>query len=85
MRVLKSIGEALNVSAETLFEQSGLISPTRIWTMRRLCTRSGPTGASPKRNAAHCSVSTEAMLGTLAQKADSSRRWGTKLVCSQAD
>ena len=27
MRVLKSIGEALNVSAETLFEQAGLISP----------------------------------------------------------
>jgi len=28
VRVLKSIGEALNVSAETLFEQAGLISPT---------------------------------------------------------
>jgi len=27
MRVLKSIGEALNLSAETLFEQAGLISP----------------------------------------------------------
>jgi transcriptional regulator with XRE-family HTH domain len=27
VRVLKSIGEALNVSAETLFEQAGLISP----------------------------------------------------------
>ena len=27
MRVLKSIGEALNVSAETLFEQAGLINP----------------------------------------------------------
>ena len=27
MRVLKSIGEALNVSAETLFEQAGLIGP----------------------------------------------------------
>jgi len=28
VRVLKSIGEALNVSAETLFEQAGLIDPT---------------------------------------------------------
>jgi transcriptional regulator with XRE-family HTH domain len=28
VRVLKSIGEALNVSAETLFEQAGLTSPT---------------------------------------------------------
>ena len=27
VRVLRSIGEALNVSAETLFEQAGLISP----------------------------------------------------------
>jgi transcriptional regulator with XRE-family HTH domain len=27
VRVLKSIGEALNVSAETLFEQAGLTSP----------------------------------------------------------
>ena len=27
VRVLKSIGEALNVSAETLFEQAGLIGP----------------------------------------------------------
>jgi transcriptional regulator with XRE-family HTH domain len=27
VRVLKSIGEALNVSAETLFEQAGLIMP----------------------------------------------------------
>jgi transcriptional regulator with XRE-family HTH domain len=27
VRVLKSIGEALNVSAETLFEQAGLINP----------------------------------------------------------
>jgi transcriptional regulator with XRE-family HTH domain len=27
VRVLKAIGEALNVSAETLFEQAGLISP----------------------------------------------------------
>jgi transcriptional regulator with XRE-family HTH domain len=27
VRVLKSIGEALNVSAETLFEQAGLSSP----------------------------------------------------------
>jgi transcriptional regulator with XRE-family HTH domain len=27
VRVLKSIGEALNVSAETLFEQAGLIYP----------------------------------------------------------
>ena len=27
VRVLKSIGEALNVSTETLFEQAGLISP----------------------------------------------------------
>jgi len=28
VRVLKSIGEALNLSAETLFEQAGLVSPT---------------------------------------------------------
>ncbi|HEY5247127.1 MAG TPA: helix-turn-helix transcriptional regulator [Dermatophilaceae bacterium] len=28
VRVLKSISEALNVSAATLFEQAGLISPT---------------------------------------------------------
>jgi transcriptional regulator with XRE-family HTH domain len=28
VRVLRSIGEALNVSAETLFEQAGLIDPT---------------------------------------------------------
>lgn len=30
VRVLKSIAEALNVSAETLFEQAGLISPPRM-------------------------------------------------------
>jgi transcriptional regulator with XRE-family HTH domain len=29
VRVLKSIGEALNVSAETLFEQAGLSSPAK--------------------------------------------------------
>lgn len=29
VRVLKSIAEALNVSAETLFEQAGLVSETR--------------------------------------------------------
>ena len=28
VRVLKSIGEALNLSAETLFEQAGLLTPT---------------------------------------------------------
>ena len=30
VRVLKSIGEALNVSAETLFEHAGLISNTEV-------------------------------------------------------
>jgi transcriptional regulator with XRE-family HTH domain len=46
VRVLKSIADALNVSAETLFEQAGLTSPTEkvddeategaIWADRRL-------------------------------------------------
>jgi transcriptional regulator with XRE-family HTH domain len=30
VRVLRAIGEALNVSAETLFEQAGLISPPEV-------------------------------------------------------
>ena len=62
VRVLRSIADALNVSAETLFEQAGLVSDTEKPDDRaRPSALSGPTGGSPSRNAAHCSASTGAM------------------------
>src|ERR1039458_8873314 len=43
--------------------------------MSRLRLRSGLIGGSPKRSAARCWVSTEAMLGTAARTSDPTCRW----------
>jgi len=55
IRVLKSIADALNVSAEILFEQAGLISGTRSSATKPPSRRSGQTSDSPTPSATRCS------------------------------
>ena len=62
VRVLKSISEALNVSAEILFEQTGLISRAEDLDDEATEQAIRADHGSPKRNAVHCSRSTAAML-----------------------
>jgi len=55
VRVLRSIAEALNVSAETLFEHAGLVSntdkePDDESTVKAICADERP----PSRNAVRC-------------------------------
>jgi transcriptional regulator with XRE-family HTH domain len=62
VRVLRSIADALNVSAETLFEQAGLVTAAGSRTGR--ATPSWPsvrTAGSRSRSGAPCSRSTAAM------------------------
>lgn len=53
MRVLKSIAEALNISAETLFEQAGLVKETLASGEQatEIALRSDPRLTEPQKNA----------------------------------
>ena len=70
VRVLRSIADALNVSAETLLEQAGLLDADKNDTAggekptERPSGRSGPTVPSPSRSAGRCSPSTAATSST---------------------